>query len=524
MNNQLTNNPFGTKVIIAAALLVSAATLVRADDQPAVLTLGYANSPLLQTIKANRTPVDARAALKSRDRKSGVRLTRTELRNVDVLVVDLAEIETTPEDLELVDSVKEAGIPMVLENVTAPKMAALFGFGVDNSAVVVEYDPKTRRGKMNLADPMKMDEVPGYVQMPYANANFGDRVKFVQEIVRKRPFARGARVQSALGNCINTSGTKVFSNDSCKEWEIEEPAVYFCPAKANVLAYFSGAMGSTVNFRVGPAIYSCAWATTYVDAKWQVGIYKVHTSSGAKRYVVVRNTGGWGVVGPGGVGDPRTINTDHEKFPFFSMYRVTMLPVGMPSGWQLDKAFPANVNSVGSIQTTTGWTVSAGGNIGVQPDGGTGSIEASVSYERSRSTSISVSDWSVRNSSGSPNSYLTYYMSSNAGCETGDLVTFGYEEPLGSKMTLRCGMRYKLSTPNDWSISGNKYAEAIAESVWVTSGTTQMQMNVAVEAKVQDVVLAVASGLVSDTGKNTYVQDDPRRFTRSFTFDPAAVH
>jgi hypothetical protein len=114
-------------------------------------------------------------------------------------------------------------------------------------------------------------------------------------------------------------------------------------------------------------------------------------------------------------------------------------------------------------------------------------------------------------------------MSAGTGCNIGDLAIFTYNGTLNQQMTKTCGLRKKLATPPLWSMSGNKYSDPLAESVWLTSGTSLLQINATVEAKVNDVVLGVASGLVRDTGWNTYVQDDVRTFSSVFFFDPAAL-
>lgn len=160
---------------IALALLAMAAIAANAQDRQ-VLTLGYANTPLLQAAKGGRASLDGRALLKSKDSKAGSRMAKADLRTVDWVAANLAEIDPTPEDRDIITAAKEAGVPVVIENADEAKMSALFGIGVKASLLVADFDPRTKRTNITLADPMPMEEVPGYVQMPGKYENFGDRV------------------------------------------------------------------------------------------------------------------------------------------------------------------------------------------------------------------------------------------------------------------------------------------------------------------------------------------------------------
>ncbi len=527
MNNQTITN-LGMRMATAVALLASGATMAQAQERQA-LTLGYANTPLLQAVKGGRYAVDGRGLLRGKNGKAGARLAKADFRNVDMVAADLREIEISAEDRELIEAAKDAGIPVVLENASGEKMAALFGIGVESSLVVVEFDARTKRSRLNLADPIAMEEVPGYVQMPQPYENFGDRVQYVKDIVEKRPFTRGAQMQSMLGNCNQAPFT---NGAGCAETEITNPPVMFCPAKAIMQAQY--VYGNLASWDKAATIYSCAWGMVMVDPRWEAGLYKINTRLNGvdtvRYYTIVRATGGGGVVAPNGIGDPVRINADHEQFPFFTLYKVSMLPrtgvngsvAGMPAGWYLDKASPSNENRTGTITTTTGWSVSVGATGGGTPEGPNGTVSAQVSYERSRTSSILVSDWSILNSSASPNMVVSYYMSNTNVCG-GESKPVALTDYLGDAMTKKCGMRFKVGVPPLWSTSGNKYSGPLAETVWVGETAAPFQINVTVDAKVNDVQIIGYGNLGFDAGYRSYVQDDPRQFNKSLYFDPAAM-
>lgn len=168
------------------------------------------------------------------------------------------------------------------------------------------------------------------------------------------------------------------------------------------------------------------------------GVYK----AGNLKYVRVQSKGGWGHVGSI-TSQPIFVSTLSNRVPFFSSYLVNFVPQSLPTGWRLDQTAPANVNATGTMTVTTGWNVSA--------NGGYGSAGLSAGYDQSIATTVTISDWSFSNTSGSPNAQWNYFMSGTYNCKD-ELKTFP-ESFDANRMISYCwsSARNFLHRPPAWS-------------------------------------------------------------------------
>jgi hypothetical protein len=466
----------GASMAVAAIALLTTATFAYADDH--VLRIGQAGSPTLKALIGGRQTTDARDFTAGRKKDpEAARQAKAALKAADFVAVDLSEVDPSEEDLKLIDDALEAGLPIVIENANAPRMAALFGVGIANSLAIVEYDSKSHKGKVNLADPMPMEDIPGYEQLPQANANFGDRVRFAQEILTKRPFTRGAQNQ-AIGFC----GSVPLS--ACREFTFAAPGINFCP------------------YRWVNRTYTCENGLATIDPQMEVGLYAARDGNGTSRkYFFVRAIGGWHVAASVYGGDPPSRDWAYERFPFFSRYRMSMTPytngaAGLPAGWKLLATAPTNSNGSTSVSSTTGWSITGRAGCGAESTGPTCSAGVTAGYSSSRTYSMELQDWSTMNNSGSVGADFTYFMSKAdlngkpVALTYNQLMDLSHFNKALYKGVIPSWEWTGLATLPSWSMKGrHANGTSLAEAVWMGENSTPFLINLQVTAEVRNMAV-----------------------------------
>ncbi len=389
-----------------------------AEAQKEILTIGKAQSPVLSQLKRGRAAKDAREAVKeakekvkgqgkdaNEQRQKEKDELKNRLKNVDAVVADLSEVTPSDDDKLLAEAAKEAEVPIVLEKVDGKKMADLLGVGADVKLAALESskgkgklhvwddspaelsDSKVENEKLDLKltpeqkaevekrgekeqihPPVKVEkstkakETKGYEQ---AAAD-------VENILRNRPFSRGARSQAIT--------------DKAAQW-IYEVDTYWN-------AYY---------WNPGGVPLAC------FDRQYNIGIY----ASSVNKYIVVRQTGGiWG-----------RMNWDSKtnRGYFIEKLWTQMDPTGdgyLPPSWILASTKPDNANNQTTIATTLGFDITA-------------SYPPSAGISASRSETKTLTDWRVVNQTLPPKGEWEYSLSKGGYKNPQDLIgTWGYLDGL----------------------------------------------------------------------------------------------
>jgi hypothetical protein len=501
-----TNNGLGFRAMALVAAVTFTGSLAFAQNpQPQrFVSLGYSASPVIQALKAGKESLDGREMMKAMraasERNGGPPLSkqgmqasvRAKLAGVSALIADLGELELTESDLTMIEAANDAGIPVVLENVTGEKLASVFGAGVDNSLVVAEFDPRTRMGQLNFAEPLKVDENFEGAEIPRTadRLSFSARLKFVQEIIEKRPFTKGARPQavSDLGACTVT-GSSLLPANACKEWRTSGLGpVYFCPYQG-----------------YGNPSYTCEHGMPWYDPEFEFGVYQV----GPNKYIRLRAIGGFGMNMTGAT--VQSSNT--ERFPYFNQFRVAFTPNFTGTDFSISRLAPANANSTTSFSTTTGWSVGVDGSV----SSGGPSAGLNVSYNQSTTTTMEVTDWSARNTSTGANASWVYYMSNTTNCQD-SARPIGFYDNLLDKMFSWCtpSAKYTVNKIPGWSTNGYSYYDPFAEATWWghTAASIPVQYKVGVQ---------VNNAWTTSTGWNWHTAYDSRSSTGTLWINTGSV-
>lgn len=442
-------------------LTASAGFLAAADTN--LITLGDAQSPVITGLKSKRNTVDGRALIQSvkqspevssagpKAREVQLRLMRSRLGKADAVVADLSEITPTEDDSALMEAARQAGVPVVLENVTKEKMANVFGIGLDNPLVIAEYDADRHMGHLTFGEPAHLEGAADDSATMAELRSFNHKLDVAESVLKTSSQARAAAKASGAPKAELTNPTGYCSqgaltSSQCQEWY----STGLGPVTFNI-ATFAG--GDNTLHPYFPAM-------SFVDPEFFAGVYQV----GLTKYVRVQALGGWGNMQYGGLLPPYfPTNFESERMPFFSNYGISLQPLGLNTQtWGIDRVAPLNPNNNTTIATTTGWQVGAsGGNSG-------GSLTAS--YGSSTTSTITLNDWSVIDFSGSPTAGWSYYMSAASDCK-GNSNAISYGSLTDSGMTSWCVSEAKqiVNNPPAWSWFGYHYtgtSNPLAESVW----------------------------------------------------------
>lgn len=174
----------GAKFILLAFIALVAITGVPSAQaqQKSIITIGNANSPVLQQIKAKKA-ANAKKAAKTllsaakknakktpggdakAQRKALKQALRDQMADVEAVLADLSTVEITDDEKLLVEAAGEANVPVVLEKVDKGKMSKLVGVGFDADVVVVETRPGDGLTKVNIWADLSSEGVPGEVEI-----------------------------------------------------------------------------------------------------------------------------------------------------------------------------------------------------------------------------------------------------------------------------------------------------------------------------------------------------------------------
>jgi hypothetical protein len=474
--------PLMNKFAVRALLTLSASAGFLAAADTNLITLGNAQSPVITGLKSQRNTVDGRALIESvkqspelssagpKAHEVQLRLMRGRLGKADAVVADLSEITPTEDDSALMEAAREAGVPVVLENVTREKMANVFGVGLDNPLVIAEYDAARHMGHLTFGEPAHLEGVEDDSATMADLRSFNHKLHVAESVLTNSSQARAAAKapgapKAELTNPTGYCSQAVLTSSQCQEWY----STGLGPITFNIATLAGGA-----NY-----LHPYFPAMSFVDPEFFAGVYQV----GLTKYVRVQALGGWGNRQIGALPPSFPENFESERMPFFSNYAISLQPVGLNTQtWGIDRVAPLNPNNNTTIATTTGWQVGAsGGNSG-------GSLTAS--YGSSTTSTVTLNDWSIIDFSSSPTAGWAYYMSAASDCE-GDANAISYGSLTDSGMTSYCTKEFKqiVNNPPDWSWFGYNYtgtSNPLAESVWHGNTSETFQILNQVIATVND--------------------------------------
>jgi len=477
MKNELFTG-FSGREFAARALftLMASAALLQASDNANLICLGISGSPVISSLKARRQTIDGRALMHSikeaagskedavNTRKLHQRMLAPRMSQTDAVVMDQSETSPTEDDLALIEAARNAGIPVILENATKDKMAAIFGVGLDTPLVVADYDSERRMGRLTFGEPMHLIGVEEDLAAMAEARSFLHKVEVAEAALKKSSTVRQKANTAKMLNAsqVNTYGycsQPALTNTQCQEYySVGLGPVKFYPymtpdGKTNILYPF---------------------VLSFVDPEFEAGVYQVGTT----KYARFRATGGWGNTGVSAGLNPIFTSTAHDRYPFFGSYSISVLPTNMPNDWAMDKTVPNNPNNNGQISQTSGWQVGATA---------TNPPSVSASYGETMTTTITDYEWSVAQNSASPNGAWNYYMSAAYDCK-GNPKVIDQNKKISDGIISYCvsSAQNYLNNPPSWSWNGNQYnaSSTLAEVVWKGASQPVLNINYVISAKI----------------------------------------
>ncbi|MFO0578589.1 MAG: leukocidin family pore-forming toxin [Polyangia bacterium] len=332
---------------------------------------------------------------------------KAQLADVDAVAADLSETADDDEDDGLVvESAIEAGVPVVLENVSSAKMAKLAGVGVSAGTAVIETTEGGGQYNITILDGPELKVKSGPAKAvqgsakqvaenkaqkkaledydakqkaakakeskqsngPVAAKLTGEqKAAHVEKIISEKAFKKGVRRHALLtGKC---------DGRDCKEYQLTlQDPLAFCPQSP------SSGICSPPN-SLDPMIEWGVYKTTGYDPTTGQSI--------PTAYIVTRAAGRANLAMVSDEMQNRGFYLDSWNIKFDASYAQNMR-------WRLDKASPENANQQAQVAYTTGFTVGLSGAIAGSTSSSFGGLNAS--YSSSSTTTMNTEEFGITRS------------------------------------------------------------------------------------------------------------------------------
>jgi hypothetical protein len=287
---------------------------------------------------------------------------KSKVKGAAAVIVDLSTVSKEAlSDNALFQAAHEEGVPLVLENVDAERMAAVTGFGVPAEVVVLQPSQEGQEVLVTVLGTAGQHEL-------------------------EAPAAEESKVEGEAGaedqSIVSAADASKEDQPSVEEQKAEAAAL--AEQVRNVLAnkqsqHSSRTAGTAALFQTIPSRATRTWTVNLPLNRWtpgygqyaeadidfQISLYDTVTPD--NKWVVV-STVGVGTT-PGSMARRDYINRGYYQ----EKIELEIGPTTQPTGLTLDRMAPASSNDVTQLATATGFTVQMQANGPVASYSGTGS-------------------------------------------------------------------------------------------------------------------------------------------------------